>query len=225
MRILVVEDNNKLASGLSAVLTADGYLVDWVADGAAADAAIAVQAFDAIILDLTLPDMDGLDVLRTLRANNVETPVLILTARGDLDDRVKGLDLGADDYLTKPFEVSELEARVRVLLRRHAGRATSTVDFGPLALDITDNALTVNGSAIDVSSRELSVLRVIMMARGRIVAKGQIAESLSTFESGLSDNAVEQTISRLRRKLQPFGIGIRTARGLGYYLFQEDALE
>lgn len=221
MRILVVEDNDALSAGLLAVLSADGYQVDRVASGVEAEAAVAANPFDVIILDLTLPDMDGLDVLRTLRGSGVAAPVLILTARGTLDDRIKGLDFGADDYLTKPFEVSELEARVRALLRRGAGRATSDVAFGPLVLDIAGNSLLARGEPVDLSSRELSVLKVVMMSKGRIVAKGQIAESLSTFDADLSDNAVEQTVSRLRRKLMPHGVAIRTARGLGYFLFQE----
>jgi two-component system OmpR family response regulator len=218
MRILVVEDNKKLATGLTSVLRSNQYVVDVVANGADADAVITAQRFDLIILDLTLPDMDGLQVLRNLRGRKIATPVLILTARGDLDDRVKGLDIGADDYMVKPFEIDELEARVRVLLRRNAGNSTSKIKLGPLILDIGNNTLSANSAPVDISVRELNVLTVMMMSPARIIPKIQIVDSLSTFDSDISDNAIEQIVSRLRKRLHSFGINIRTARGLGYYL-------
>ncbi len=218
MRILVVEDNEKLATGLTSVLRSNQYVVDIVANGADADAVITAQRFDLIILDLTLPDMDGLQVLRNLRGRQIATPVLILTARGDLDDRVKGLDIGADDYMVKPFEIDELEARVRVLLRRNAGNSTSEIKLGPLILDIGNNTLSANSAPVDISMRELNVLTVMMMSPARIIPKIQIVDSLSTFDSDISDNAIEQIVSRLRKRLHSFGINIRTARGLGYYL-------
>ncbi len=223
MRILVVEDNKKLAEGLLNVLISNQYVVDMVSNGADADAVIAAQRFDLIILDLTLPDMDGLEVLRNLRGRKITTPVLILTARGDLDDLVMGLDIGADDYMVKPFEINELEARIRVLLRRSAGNSTSRIKLGPLVLDIQNNTLSAENSPVDISARELNVLTVIMMSPARIIPKNQIAESLSTFDSDISDNAVEQIVSRLRKRLHIYGINIGTARGLGYYLDTEPA--
>ncbi len=223
MRILVVEDNKKLAEGLLNVLMSNQYVVDMVSNGADADAVIAAQRFDLIILDLTLPDMDGLEVLRNLRGRKITTPVLILTARGDLDDLVMGLDIGADDYMVKPFEINELEARIRVLLRRSAGNSTSRIKLGPLILDIQNNTLSTENSPVDISARELNVLTVIMMSPARIIPKNQIAESLSTFDSDISDNAVEQIVSRLRKRLHIYGINIGTARGLGYYLDTEPA--
>ncbi|MCP4071684.1 MAG: response regulator transcription factor [Hyphomicrobiales bacterium] len=223
MRILVVEDNKKLAEGLLNVLMSNQYVVDMVSNGADADAVIAAQRFDLIILDLTLPDMDGLEVLRNLRGRKITTPVLILTARGDLDDLVMGLDIGADDYMVKPFEINELEARIRVLLRRSAGNSTSHIKLGPLILDIQNNTLSTENSPVDISARELNVLTVIMMSPARIIPKNQIAESLSTFDSDISDNAVEQIVSRLRKRLHIYGINIGTARGLGYYLDTEPA--
>ncbi len=222
MRILVVEDNEVLAAGLSKVLKGSGYAVDAVGDGVSADAAIATRSHDLVILDLTLPEMDGLEVLRTMRARHDATPVLVLTARGALDERVRGLNLGADDYLAKPFEVSELEARIRVLLRRRAGLGSSIAEFGPLLLDLNARLLSCQGKAIDLPARELSVLETLLLASGRVVSKQQIVESLSAFDEDVSDNAIEQYVSRLRKKLALVGVTIRAARGLGYYL-QEDA--
>lgn len=219
MRILLVEDNSELANGLIKVLAISGFQVDLVATAEDAEAAIAANKFDLVILDLTLPDGDGLDVLKNIRDRGTDVPVIILTARGNLDDRVRGLDLGADDYLTKPFEVSELEARMRALIRRSAGKASSRIEFSGLVLDIAQNQLTSGETLVDVSPRELSVLRALLMAQGRIVPKNQLADSLSTFQIDMSDNAVEQSISRLRKRLAPHNLGIRTARGLGYYLF------
>jgi two-component system OmpR family response regulator len=218
LRILVAEDNRTLADGLAAVLRGSGYAVDVVGDGASAHAVLAAERFDLVILDLTLPDMDGLEVLRALRARRDNTAVLILTARGALDDRVRGLDLGADDYMTKPFEVSELEARARVLLRRQAGLRGALVDYGGLSLDTNSRTLSANGEAFELPARELSVLETLLLRAGKVVGKQQIIQSLAAFDDDLSTNAVEQYVSRLRKRLAPIGLTVRTARGLGYYL-------
>ncbi len=221
MRILLVEDNEKLAKGIADVLSGSGFQVDIVGDGEEAEAALLVETFALVILDLSLPGLDGLDVLKNLRDRGVTVPVLVVTARGDLDDRVRGLDIGADDYLTKPFEVSELEARVRALIRRSAGKAQSAIDFSGLVLDIANNTLTADGAPVEISPRELSVFRLMLMSRGQVVPKAQIVAALSTFDADISENAVEQTISRLRKRLAAHGVGIRTARGMGYFLFSE----
>ena len=218
MRILVVEDNKTLADGLAAVLRGSGYAVDVVRDGISANAVLAAESFNLVILDLTLPEMDGLEVLRTMRARQNHSAVLVLTARGALDDRVKGLDLGADDYMTKPFEVSELEARVRVLLRREAGLRGASVTFGEISLDTNSRTLSASGKALDIPSRELSVLEILLLRAGKVVAKQAVIQSLAAFDDDLSANAVEQYVSRLRKRLAPHGLTVRTARGLGYYL-------
>ena len=198
MRILVVEDNRTLAEGLAAVLRGAGYAVDVVHDGASAHAVLAAERFDLAILDLTLPGMNGLEVLRALRARRDNTAVLVLTARGALDDRVRGISLGADDYMTKPVEVSELEARVRVLLRRQAGLRGALVDYGGLSLDTNSRTLSVNGEAFELPARELSVLETLLLRAGKVVGKQQIIQSLAAFDDDLSANAVEQYVSRLR---------------------------
>lgn len=218
MRILVVEDNKLLADGLAAVLRGSGYAVDVVRDGVSADAVLAAESFDLVILDLTLPEMDGLEVLRAMRARQNRSAVLVLTARGALDERVKGLDLGADDYMTKPFEVSELEARVRVLLRRQAGLRGASVSYGEISLDTNSRTLSAGGRALDIPARELSVLETLLLRAGKVVAKQSIIQSLAAFDDDLSSNAVEQYVSRLRKRLAPYGLTVRTARGLGYYL-------
>lgn len=218
MRILVVEDNKTLAGGLAAVLRVAGYAVDVVHDGVSAEAVLAAESFDLVVLDLSLPQLDGLDVLRGMRARKNASAVLILTARGALDERVRGLDLGADDYMTKPFEVSELEARVRVLLRRQAGLHDASISFGDIKLDTVSRTLSAFGQPLDLPSRELSVLETLLLRAGRVVAKQSIIESLAAFDEDLSENAVEQYISRLRRRLAPYALTVRVARGLGYYL-------
>lgn len=218
MRILVVEDNRTLADGLLAVLRSSGYAVDVVHDGVSALAALATESFDLVVLDLSLPEMDGLDVLRELRAGGNRSAVLVLTARGALDERIRGLDLGADDYMTKPFEVAELEARVRVLLRRQSGLRSASIAFGPLELDTASHTLSAGGRPLDVPARELQLIETLLRRAGAVVSKQAIIESLAAFDDDLSANAVEQYVSRLRRKLAPHGLTIRTARGLGYYL-------
>jgi two-component system OmpR family response regulator len=218
LRILVVEDNATLANGLAAVLKGSGYAVDIVGDGASAIAVLATERFDLVILDLNLPEHDGLEVLRVMRARQHDASVLILSARGAADERVKGLNLGADDYMTKPFDVGELEARVRALLRRQAGQKSATVSFGEVSLDLNSRTFSAAGVAIDIPAREISLLETLFMRAGKVVAKQSIIESLAGFDEDLSANAIEQYVSRLRKRLAPYGLTVRTARGIGYYL-------
>ncbi len=218
MRILLVEDNETLADGLSSILRGSGYAVDVVGDGASADAVTATETFDLVILDLNLPEMGGLQVLRSMRARQDKAAVLILTARGTTEERVKGLDLGADDYMTKPFDISELEARVRVLLRRRAGLHSSSVQYGNVSLDLTSRTFSADGVLIDLPARELGILEVLFMRAGKVVPKDAIIQSLAGFDDDLSANAIEQYVSRLRKRLGPYGLTVRTARGIGYYL-------
>ena len=218
MRILVAEDNQALADGLAAVLRNGGYAVDVVRDGVSADAALTATDFDLVVLDLNLPEMDGLEVLRGLRARRSNSAVLILTARGAMDERVRGLDLGADDYMTKPFDVPELEARIRVLMRRRSGLHDARIVFGSLSLDTVSRTVSAEGVPLDVPARELALLETLLMKAGQVVGKQAIIESLAAFDDDLSSNAVEQYVSRLRRRLAPLDVTVRTARGLGYYL-------
>lgn len=218
MRILLVEDNQVLAEGLVALLRGSGYAVDWVSDGASAVAATATESFDLVILDLNLPEMDGISVLRSMRARQEKAAVLILTARGTPEERVKGLDLGADDYMIKPFDVSEFEARVRVLLRRQAGLRSSTVDYGKVSFDLTSRTFSAEGVPLDIPARELGILELLFMRAGKVVAKEAIMQSLAGFDDELSGNAIEQYVSRLRKRLGPHGLTVKTARGIGYYL-------
>jgi two-component system, OmpR family, response regulator len=218
VRILLVEDNGTLADGLSAILRGSGYAVDVVSDGLSAEAVATAEKFDLIILDLNLPEMDGLDVLRSIRARQNQAAVMILTARGTPEERVRGLDLGADDYLTKPFDISELEARIRVLLRRQAGLRSSRVEFGSLSLDLTSRSFSVGGRPLDLPAREVALLELLFLRAGKVVSKESIIGSLTGFDDDLSSNAIEQYVSRLRRRLLAHGLTVKTARGIGYYL-------
>jgi len=218
VRVLVVEDNPTLAEGLASVLRGSGYAVDVVRDGTSAVAVLTTERFDAVILDLSLPELDGLDVLRTMRARQHDAAVLILSARGKADDRIRGLDLGADDYMTKPFDVDELEARLRALLRRRAGLKAATVVFGDVTFDLNQRVFSADGTALDLPAREVSLLETLFMRAGRVVAKQAIIESLAGFDDDLSANAIEQYVSRLRKRLAPHRLTVRTARGIGYYI-------
>lgn len=218
MRILLVEDDGTLGSAVSRSLEKSGYAVDWAKDGQDADLALHGQVYEAIVLDLGLPRIDGFEVLRRLRARKNNVPVIILTARDALEDRVKGLDLGADDYLAKPFKLPELEARLRAQIRRSHTVTTSSIQFGPLSLDTKDRLVTANGEALALSPRELSVLETLLLRSGRVVSKESLVENLCNWNEDVGNNAIEVYVHRLRKKLEPYSINIRTVRGLGYLL-------
>jgi two-component system, OmpR family, response regulator len=218
MRILLAEDDAVLSDGLCRSLRAAGYAVDAVDCGARADAALAAQPFDLLILDLGLPRLDGMDVLRRLRARNSALPVLILTAADSVELRVKGLDLGADDYMAKPFALSELEARVRALTRRAMGGTQTLIRHGPLILDQVGRVATMNGQSLELSARELGLLEILLQRIGRLVSKERLVDHLCEWGEEVSNNAIEVYVHRLRRKLEPGGIRIVTVRGLGYSL-------
>jgi two-component system, OmpR family, response regulator len=218
MRILIAEDDQVLADGLLRSLRATGYAVDHVASGSEADAALASHEFDLVILDLGLPRVSGLEVLRKLRARGSSTAVLILTAADSVEQRVKGLDLGADDYMAKPFALAELEARVRALTRRGLGTASNIIRHGPLSFDATGRVAYINDQVVDLSARELSLLEVLLQRAGRLVSKDQLVERLCEWGEEVSNNAIEVYIHRLRKKIEQGPIRIATVRGLGYCL-------
>lgn len=218
MRIMLVEDDLPLAEALTALLVQSGYAVDTVHDGPSAEALGTAERFDLVILDLNLPEMDGLAVLRAMRARSDDAAVMILTARGTPEDRVRGLNLGADDYLTKPFDVAELEARVRSLLRRHAGLRAAALTVGDVTLDLVSRRCFTSAGALDLPARELALLELLFTRVGKVVSKETIVQSLTSLDDSLSDNAIEQYVSRLRRRLAPHGVTLRTARGIGYYI-------
>ncbi len=218
MRLLLVEDDLPLAEALMSLLVSSGYAVDCVHDGEAARTLVSAEQYDLMILDLNLPHLDGLSVLRAMRAGGNRAAVMILTARGTAEDRVRGLDLGADDYMAKPFDIREFEARVRSLLRRQAGLRSATVSLGALSLDLTTRQFAALGQMIDLPPRERALLELLVTRAGKVVAKEAIVQSLTSLDDMLSDNAIEQYISRLRRRLTPLGLTLRTVRGIGYLL-------
>ncbi len=218
MRILIAEDDSILADGLVRSLRQSAYAVDHVKNGVEADTALSMQSFDLLILDLGLPRMSGLEVLRRLRARNSNLPVLILTAADSVDERVKGLDLGADDYMAKPFALNELEARVRALTRRGAGGGPTVVRHGSLSFDQVGRIAYINDQVIDLSARELGLLEVLLQRIGRLVSKEQLVDHLCEWGEEVSNNAIEVYVHRLRKKIEPSGVRIITVRGLGYCL-------
>ena len=218
MRILIVEDDLVLADGLKGSLTQSGYAVDLMTSGIDADGVLAYQTFDLVLLDLGLPKLSGFEVLKRLRGRGSKMPVLILTANDDIDNRVKGLDLGADDYLSKPFNLAELEARVRALIRRGQAGGSAIISVGKLQLDTTSRAAAYNDASLNLSARELAVLEILMLKAGKVVNKEQMLEKLCNFDEDISDNALEVYLHRVRKKLELSDINIRTIRGLGYML-------
>jgi len=218
MRILIVEDDVVLARGLARILEAEGYAVDAVTSGEQALLAVTQERFDLVILDVGLPGMDGFEALRRLRAAAERMPVLLLTARDAVDDRVRGLDLGGDDYVAKPFAMSELAARVRALIRRSQSQVGPKVVHGPLVLDTVARRAYLAGAPLELAAREWAVLEVLLARADRIVSKEAIIQAVANWGEELSPNAIEVYVSRLRAKLEPAGVRIRTVRGFGYML-------
>lgn len=214
MRILLVEDDELLGGGVRDALERARYAAEWVTDGRQALAALRAGAFDLVILDLGLPGMDGLEVLRNLRAGGGATPVLVLTARDTAAQRVAGLDAGADDYLVKPFDVDELLARVRALQRRGRGAALNVIEHGPLRLDPTSFSVTCEGRAVALQRREFMLLQKLLESPGQVLSRAQLEESVYGWDGGVESNSLDVHIHRLRRKLYPEVI--RTVRGVGY---------
>jgi two-component system OmpR family response regulator len=218
MRIVIVEDNEMLAQGIANALRDLGHAVDCLADGGEGDAFLAGEGADVAIIDINLPGMDGFELVRRMRKRADATPILLLTARGDIDDRVTGLDIGADDYLVKPFDMAELAARVRALARRRPNLAPLEEKIGELTYHWSSGQLVGTNGLIDLPRRERALFECLLDGQGRIISKGRIAERLYGIGSDVEPNAVELLISRLRRKLADTGLSIHTARGLGYML-------
>jgi two-component system OmpR family response regulator len=218
MRILIVEDDAALSDGLARILRSEGYAADVALRGELAIQAAGGERFDLVILDVGLPDIDGFEVLRRLRERGHRMPVLLLTARDKVDDRVHGLDLGADDYMVKPFAMPELVARVRALIRRSQSQSGPRVQHGPLTLDIVARRAYLGGAPLELAAREWSVLEVLLGRVERVVSKEAIIQAVASWGEDLSPNAIEVYVSRLRAKLESAGIRIRTVRGFGYML-------
>jgi two-component system OmpR family response regulator len=218
MRILLAEDDSVLADGLTRSLRQAGYAIDCVGNGQDADTALSTQEFDLLILDLGLPKMSGLEVLARLRTRASLLPVLILTAADSVEQRVKGLDLGADDYMAKPFALSELEARVRALVRRGAGGGPAVIRHGPLSYDKVGRRAWIDEQLLELSAREIGLLEILLARSGRLVSKEQLVDHLCEWGEEVSNNAIEVYVHRLRKKLEAGGIRIATVRGLGYSL-------
>ena len=218
MRILISEDDSALAEALRFALTQAGFAVDWVDNGLAADDALKTAGFGLLILDLGLPKLDGLEVLRRLRRRNDALPVLILSGREQPEEKVAGLDLGADDYLVKPFSLNELQARVRALLRRGHGTAAPVLTYSDLSFDPVARAATIRGHALSLSMHELSVLEVLMRRFGRVVSKEHLVEQIYNYDQEVSQNAIEVYVHRLRKKISDTGVMVRTLYGRGYVL-------
>lgn len=218
MRCMVVEDDARLARGIEASLSARGFSVDIFSRGQDAIEVAQTEPYASIILDLGLPDMDGLDVLQRLRRRGSTTPILILTARDSISDRVDGLDKGADDYLSKPFHPRELESRVRAIVRRAQGQPEPELRIGKLVLNRSSRVVTLDGVTVDLRRRELAVLEILMARPGKVIAKERLSAEVFNFNDAVAPNALEVYVGRLRRKLLPDGPAIRTIRGLGYMI-------
>ncbi len=216
MRIVVVEDNLALADGISRAFESDGHGVDRIHDGETASTFLAGEDIDLVILDINLPGKSGLEVLKDLRANSKSTPVLMLTARGEIDDKIRGLDHGADDYMTKPFDLSELQARARALLRRSDREIVSTLSLGDVRLDLGARQLQVAGVVLDLPRREIALAEALMKRREQVISKEQIIEHLYGSGAEVDDGAVELYVHRLRKQLVRSNVEIKTLRGLGY---------
>jgi len=221
MRVLLIEDDVMIGRGLETALRNDRYTVDWLRDGRAGAAALAATDFDLVLLDLGLPGRDGLDLLRELRAAGKATPVIILTARDEPRDRIAGLDAGADDYIVKPFDLDELAARMRSVLRRAAGRGDPAIVHRGIRLDPVARSVERNGAPVNLSAHEFQVLEALLQRPGAVLSRAQLEDRLYGYQDGIESNAIEVYIHGLRRKLG--SDAIRTLRGVGYFVPKEPA--
>ncbi len=218
MRILLVEDDRMLSDAITRAMTQSAHVVDVSYSGEEADRALATYDYGLVLLDIGLPGIDGFEVLRRLRSRRNAVPVLVLTVRDAIEDRIIGLDLGADDYLAKPFHLSELEARVRALIRRAHSSASSELIHGRLRMDMAGRRLFCDNEPVDLSARELAVIELLLLKEGKVVTKQQIVDHLYGWEDASNSNAIEVFVYRLRKKLVPSGVDIRTVRGMGYLI-------
>lgn len=216
MRVLVIEDDDLLGDAIQAGLKQSGYAVDWMKDGVSADQALGTEAYVAVVLDLGLPRMSGLEVLQRLRGRNAPIPVLILTAQDTVEDRIRGLDAGADDYLAKPFDMGELAARLRALVRRASGKASAMLQAAEVELEPATHRVVYRNQSVELPAKEFAVLHALMLNAGRVLSRTQIEEQLYAWGEEVESNAVEVYIHHLRRKLFPELI--TTIRGVGYMI-------
>ncbi|MCK9619683.1 MAG: response regulator [Methylobacter sp.] len=219
MRLLLVEDDEILGDGLVEGLKMEGYAVDWLTNGKLADEALKTNTYELVVLDLNLPDMEGLDILKALRGRKDETPVMVLTAKDTIPDRVIGLDSGADDFVIKPFELDEVCARLRALARRNEGRSVPNIEYKGIVLDPASRQVTWNDEKIDLSQKEFEILSFLMSNIGRVISRARLEESMYSWDSDVESNTVEVHIHHLRKKLDPSII--RTVRGVGYIIDED----
>ncbi len=222
MRLLLVEDDEILGDGLAAGLTMEGYAVDWLTNGKLADEALKTNSYELVVLDLNLPDMDGISILRALRSRKNETPVLVLTAKDTIPDRILGLDSGADDFVIKPFDLNEVCARLRALARRNEGRSAPTIEHNGIVLDPASHHVTFHGEKVELSQKEFEILSFLMSNIGRVISRARLEESLYSWNSDVESNTVEVHIHHLRKKLDTRVI--RTVRGVGYIIDVDENL-
>jgi len=216
MRILIVEDDNLLGDGIRAGLSQNGYAADLVEDGEAAETAMITNDYELVVLDLGLPKLSGLEVLKRMRAKEMDTPVIILTAQDGVEDRINGLDSGADDYLTKPFDLEELTARIRALLRRRGGRSSPVIEHGNLTVDPASHTVTLDDKTVDISPREFTILQLLLENQNKVMSRSRLEEGLYAWNDEVESNTVEVHIHHLRKKLG--AQLIRTIRGVGYII-------
>ncbi|HAS6173403.1 TPA: response regulator [Vibrio vulnificus] len=216
MRLLLIEDDTLLGQSMVTSLSRHGYTVDWLEKGSGVTSALKTEDFTAVILDLTLPDIDGLDLLRNIRSAGFSLPVVILTARDDIKDRVQGLDRGADDYLGKPFALEELLARLRVVIRRQSGSATEVIEVGELSLSLSEQSIRYQEAVLKLTRNEFKILAALMTNAGRVMSKDQLQQSLHGWDDSASDNAIEVHIHNLRKKAP--NVPIKNIRGVGYII-------
>jgi two-component system response regulator TctD len=223
MRALLIEDTVDLGAAIAARLRGQGHAVEWLTDGGVASQRIQEDPFDLIILDLMLPNMSGSEVLKQLRSSRIHTPVLVITARSDVGDKIDLLDIGADDYLVKPFDLRELEARMRAVVRRHRGMPTSKIELGNLTIDISAQSVVVAGKPIELTRREFRLLELLVLTPGQVVPRERLMDQLFGYENAVNPNALELYVSRIRRRLKPSTLRIETVWGIGYVAKTDNA--